>query len=129
MLSNIALLNRGNGFSSALGVISLLLVIVLLTGRKVLLISDERTIFIALAVIGFLMCTFGGMRSLQLDGWLSWESILGIMMGILAGILIIGTLFGVSLPFISGYREASLILAGIIFFKWVVGLIAKLTGL
>lgn len=128
MSTNIALLNRGNGISSVLGLMGLILVIVLLTGKKLPLVSDERTIFIALASIGFLMCTFGGMRSIQSGGWLAWQSVVGMMMGILAGMLIIGMLFGVKLPYVSGYWDASLILAGIIFFKWVVGLITRLTA-
>jgi hypothetical protein len=128
MSSNMALLNRGNGITSALGLIELILFIVLLTGRKLPLISDESTIFIALAVIGFMMCTFGGMRSIQPGGWMTWESIVGIMMGILAGMLIITMLFGVKLPYVSGYWDASLILTGLIFIKWVVGLIARFTA-
>lgn len=126
MQSNLEVTNRFNGLSSALGLAALVLVIFLLTGRIVPIISGERGIFIALAVIGLLMCTFGGMRGIQPGEWLSWGSIFGIIMGILAGILIIGMLFGVKLPLISGYRDAALILASIIFIKWVVGLIAKL---
>lgn len=124
MQSNLEITTRFNGLSSALGLIALLLVITLLTGKTLPILSDERRMFIALAVIGFLMCTFGGMRSVQPGEWLSWWSIFGIVMGILAGILIIGMLFGVKMPFVSGYREATLILACIISSKWLLGLFA-----
>jgi len=127
MHSNLEITTRFIGLSSALGLIALLLVITLLTGKILPFLSDERRIFIALAVIGFLMCTFGGMRGVKSGEWLSWWSIFGIVMGILAGILIIGMLFGVKMPFVSGYREATLILACIISSKWVVGLFARLT--
>jgi hypothetical protein len=127
MHSNLEITTRFNGLSSALGLIALLLVINLLTGKTLPFLSDERRMFIALAVIGFLMCTFGGMRGVQPGEWLSWWSVFGIAMGILAGVLIFGMLFGLKLPLISGYREATLILACIISSKWVVGLFARLT--
>jgi hypothetical protein len=128
MSSNVEIANRVSGLSSALGLIALLLVFVLLTGRRVPLVSDERGIFIALAVVGFLMCTFGGLRGIQPGEWLGWGNVFGIMMGILAGILIIGMLIGIKLPSISGYREASLVLVTIILSKWIVGLIVRLVA-
>ena len=73
------------------------------------------------------MCTFGGMRGVQPGEWLSRWSVFGIAMGILAGVLIFGMLFGLKLPLISGYREATLVLACIISSKWVVGLFVRLT--
>jgi hypothetical protein len=126
MQSNLEITTRFNGLSSVLGLIALLLVITLLTGKTLPFLSDERRMFIALGVIGFLMCTFGGMRGVQPGEWLSWWSVFGIVMGIVAGILIIGILFGDKMPFVSGYREATLILACIIFSKWMVGLFARL---
>ncbi len=127
MQSNLEVTTGFNGLSSALGLVALLLLIALLTGTTLPFLSDERRMFIALAVIGFLMCTFGGMRSVQPGEWLSWWSIFGITLGILAGVLIIAMLFGIKLPSISGYRDATLILACIILSKWVVGLFARLT--
>jgi hypothetical protein len=128
MQSNLEITTRFNRLSSALGLVALLLVIVLLTGRRIPFISDERWIFFTMALLGFLMCTFGGMRGIQSGEWLSWWSIFGIAMGILAGVLIIAMLFGIKLPFISGYRDATLILACIILSNWVVGLIARHTA-
>lgn len=127
MQSNLEVTTGFNGLSSALGLVALLLLIALLTGTTLPFLSDERRMFIALAVIGFLMCTFGGMRSVQPGEWLSWWSIFGITLGILAGVLIIAMLFGIKLPSISGYRDATLILACINLSKWVVGLFARLT--
>jgi predicted tellurium resistance membrane protein TerC len=107
----------GNSLIAAvLGVVALLLVAGVLSGlnTRLPLIDTDRAAFIALGVLGFAMCTMGGIGVvIQKRGWADPITIIGTLMGVLALALIVLVLLGVRLPLIATDRDAFVALAGI----------------
>ena len=126
MKTNIASLNWNALGSSTLGIVALLLVFAVLTGRKVPLISGDRTAFIALAVIGFGMCSIGMGKIATGLGWTHPITIVGIAAGALVILLVIAMLAGWRVPFIADYRAAFITVAAVGLVKWALAWVSRL---
>jgi hypothetical protein len=96
--------------SIGFGLVSALLVLLVLTGRKIPLISSERLALAALVIIGMAACANGIGRVAAGGEWLHPLAILGYLLGGL--ILIVGAaaFFGIHLPFIGNTRQAILVI-------------------
>ena len=68
---------------TVIGIAAVYVVIAHLGGRSVPFVTDDRTAFIVLGVIGMVMCGFGIQTILNSTGWLSPGAFLGAAIGIL----------------------------------------------
>jgi hypothetical protein len=126
MKANTAILNWNALLSSALGIVAVLFVLAVLSGRKVPLISGDRAAFIALAVIGFAMCSIGMGKIATGLGWTQPITIIGIVRGALLVLLVIAVLAGWRVPFITDYRAAFTTVAVIGLVKWALAWTSRL---
>jgi hypothetical protein len=110
----------------------------LLFNIRLPLLGSDRAAFIAVVVVGMTMCALGGIgRAQSTLGWTDPITVLGIAIGSLALMLVAAVLTGkagVLAPvsaLIAGTsslesatdRAATLVLAGLIAVKWVIGLV------
>lgn len=106
--------------AGVLGIVAVLIVSAILTGKQIPVISNERSALIALVVIGIVMCTLGGIGPTQNTyGWTHPVMLIGIVLGVLA-LLVTGlTLIGanISVPLIATDRSAFIALAVIMALK------------
>ena len=117
-----------NIVSTALGVIVALFVFAVLTDFQIPLVSGIESAFFILAIVGFSICALGISHSIKARGFLHPLNIVGVVLGVLALPLFFFTdVFGVKiLLFDIGYRTAFIILAAIIFSKWVLARLGNL---
>ena len=104
-----------------------LLVFVVLTGRKVPLLTSNRAALLALVAIGMLMCSQGGIgRVAAIGAWLHPFAILGYLLG--AAIIVIGiaALFGKQIPPLTSYYQSFTAVAVIAALKLVLTTIHRL---
>jgi uncharacterized membrane protein required for colicin V production len=111
--------------SSANGVITLVLgvlatgvVFMILTGRDVPIVGSGAGALLTLGIIGIVMCTLGGIGSVQ--GTLGWThplTIIGSILGVAALLVVVLPLLSVQLPLIPDIRSAVLALAVIMLVK------------
>jgi hypothetical protein len=102
----------------ALGILAALLVFAVFTGRKVPLLSSDRTALLALVAIGMLMCSQGGIGRVSATGaWLHPFSMIGYFLG--AAIILIGiaALFGKHIPPLTSYMQSFTVVTAIAVFK------------
>jgi hypothetical protein len=122
MKSNVFTLNWIVVSSYVVGILALLSIYIILSGKKIPLIGNMKAAFIILFIIGLTMSILGGIRDYP-DGKFTMPGILlGFLMvlGISAIILLIIMLIGVKIPFIPTYKEAFMVMAAIIIIKWAV---------
>jgi hypothetical protein len=95
MQANAMLLNLSAIVANMLGVLAALLVLAVLTGFRAPLIANDRAAFFALAIVGFTMCAVGGIGATQATlGWTHPITLVGIVLGIVATLLIAAVLTG-----------------------------------
>jgi hypothetical protein len=110
--------------SSVLGLVIAIFVIAVWTGINAPFVSGEKSNFIILAVLGIFLCVKGNSHSAMMYGWtnpLYWKnsiSIIGMVLGAFALLLIAFTIVGINIPLIDGYRMSFRVLAIIIFLKF-----------
>ncbi len=126
MKTNVALPNWNALLSSALGIVAALLVLAVLTGRKVPMISGDRAAFIALAVLGFAMCSIGMGKIATGLGWTHPVTIVGVALGALLMLLVIAMLAGWQVPLIADYRAAFVAVAVVGLVKWALAWAGRL---
>ena len=105
-----------------LGVIFILILIAAFSSLSLPYISDNFSAFVGLSIFGFAMCTsvFPIRASLKKDfSWLSPFTLLAILLGILAALEMIFVFANVNIPFLTSYPNAIIILAVIVFLKWL----------
>lgn len=82
----------------------------------------SRTIFIALFVLGLGLCIRGGIGKIASNhDWLNPMAFLGYLLGALALVLFIVVITGHKFPFISGDKQAAILMGSIIVLKMVIG--------
>ena len=102
----------------ALVAVALLLVVAVVTGRRLPLITGDKAAFYTLLIVGVAMCAMGPLAEIAEKGaWLSLSGLIGIILGGLALVLAAAVLFGIQLPLIASERTAFLALAGIVVAK------------
>jgi hypothetical protein len=112
--------NWNSLISILLGVTAAFVVLAILKHRFPL-VSDDRSAFLMLSGAGFLLCSVGlslagGQRGFS---WLHPMTIIATVTGAAALILAGIVLFNQPLPFGLSLRQTSLLMTGIIFFKWI----------
>jgi hypothetical protein len=111
----------------ALGILAALLVFIVLTGRKVPLLTSDRAALLGLVIIGLVMCTQGGIGRVSASGaWLHPFAIIGYLLG--AAIIAIGlaALFGRLIPPLTSYYQSFTTVAVIAGIKLVLTTIHRL---
>ncbi len=110
-----------------LGIVSVLLIFLVLTGRKVPLLNSERASLIALVVMGMAICSNAGIgRVAASKAWLHPFSIIGYLLG--AAIIVIGVaaLFGKNIPPLSSFYQSFAAVTVIAALKLVLATIHRL---
>lgn len=112
--------------STLLGLVALVLVYLELAGKEVPLIPQGfRAGFIALAVIGILMCSIGGRIAPKAGETVNWGDpliISGIVLGTLALLATISMIFFKKVPFMSD-KTAFIVLAVLVLVKFVINIV------
>lgn len=105
------------------GILAGLLVLGVLTGRKLPLIANDKTALIVLLVLGIAMCAPGIGRVAQAGAWAQPLSILAYLLGAL--ILLVGAagIFGFKLPLVTDPRSAIIAVSGLAVVKLVLSAI------
>ena len=96
---------------AVLGIVAALLVVAFLTGTPVPFLSGDRSAFLVLAAVGFLMCALGMGHSLATYGWRDPINLIGTVLGVAILLLVLAVLVGVQVPLIAGDREAFIAVA------------------
>ena len=110
-----------------LGIFAALLVFAVLTGRKVPLLSSDRSALLALVVIGLLMCSQGGIGRVSANGaWLHPFSIIGYVLGVTIIVIGIAALFGKNIPPLTSHYQSFTVVAIIAAIKLVLTTIHRL---
>lgn len=118
--------------SNTLGVIIIVFYVLAEKKSSFILVKDYKTAFITIAVSGFIMCTV--YKAVKPGGWSSPFAIAGILLGILAFVLILITLFrglpapGKDILSFLNYASALHILFVIIIIKWGITVIHHFTA-
>jgi hypothetical protein len=102
------------------GLLALYVVIAHLGGRSVPFVTDDRTAFIVLAVIGIVMCSFGIQTILRSTGLLSPGTFIGAVLGILVLIAFVLALLDQPMFLLPDYRTGFVALALVMLAKWCV---------
>ncbi|KUO51051.1 MAG: hypothetical protein APF76_16275 [Desulfitibacter sp. BRH_c19] len=102
-----------------MGIISFGVVLVGLTNVFIPFMLNYRAATFILLISGFLMCTLGAMGYVMSKNLFSPFTLTGTILGVLALIISILTIFNKNVPFIHGQREAFITLAIIILLKIV----------
>jgi hypothetical protein len=129
----------GSAFAAnLLGILAALIVVTLLANVRLPLLGSDRAAFISLVVVGMAMCGLGGIgRAQSTLGWTDPVTLVGIVVGSLALVLIAAVLAGradflapvaalvggTSTAESSMDRAATLVLGGLIALKWAIGLL------
>ena len=103
-----------------IGLLALYVVVAHLGGRSVPFVTDDRTAFIVLAVIGIVMCGFGIQTILNSTGILSPGAFIGAVLGILVLIAFVLALMNRPMFLLSNYRTGFIALAIVMLAKWSV---------
>lgn len=103
-----------------IGFVALYVVITHLGGRSVPFATDDRTAFIVLSVIGFVMCSFGIQTILHSTGLLSPGAFIGAVLGILVLIAFVFALLNRPMFLLADYRTGFIALAIVMLVKWLV---------
>ena len=99
------------------------IVFIVVTGKKVPVLSNLRLAMAAVLILGMAMCTSGIGRVAALQQWTHPLAILGYLFGALILVIGLGTIFGWKLPFIQSDAQAMLIVAVLIGVKVVNALV------
>lgn len=106
-----------------LGALSFVLGLVTLAGAKLPILINDRAAFYALAAAGFLACSLGMAKIAMEQGWTNPITLVGMILGTLATLLVAAVYFGFSIPSITSDRAALIALIAIIGVKIALALL------
>ena len=90
-----------------LGILAVLLVFAVLTGRKVPVLSSDRSALLGLVVIGMVICSQAGIGRMAARGeWQHPLSIVGYLLGAVIILIGIAALFGKQIPPLKSYYQS-----------------------
>jgi hypothetical protein len=126
MKTNTMLTSPANPIVLVLGILAAALVFMVMTGRKVPLLSDDRAVLLGLIIIGVATCSQGILQVAAKGDWFHPLTILGYILG--AAILIIGTaaVFNRQIPPLTSYSQAFIAVAIITAVKMVITIAHRL---
>lgn len=91
------------------------------------ILNNARASALVIGVIGLILCTIGGIgRAVQSFGWTHPATLLGIVLGIAAGLLMLTVIFDIHVPMLANHRTTVFLLAGIIVVKFAIHWIGSL---
>ena len=91
----------------ALGILAALLILMVLTGRKVPFLASDRAALLVLVVIGMLICSQAGIGRVAASGaWWHPFSIIGYLLGAAIVVIGIAALFGRNIPPLTNYYQS-----------------------
>ena len=102
------------------GIVVLILSVLALTGNKVPLITDFRSLTIVIVVLGMLMCTFGRIGYVISNNPMSFSSIAGVILGIIALLIGFMKVCNIKIPFVKGDKETFILVLLIIIIKVII---------
>jgi len=114
---------------TAIGMVALYVVISHLSGKQVPLVKDDRTAFVALVVVGLVMCAFGIQTTGSSTGYLSIGMFIGGTLGIVILTSFVFALAGKPLPVVDSYRTGFIAVAVLMLVKWGVSTVSLIAGL
>jgi hypothetical protein len=108
------------------GLLAALLVLAVLTGRKLPLIGSERAALVVLVGLGMVMCMNGIGRVAATHAWTNPLAIIGSLIGAL--ILVVGAagFFGWKIPLVDGPRQAIIAVTVLAILKLVLSVIHRM---
>ncbi|MGE5224099.1 MAG: hypothetical protein ACM3PY_16790 [Omnitrophica WOR_2 bacterium] len=110
-----------------LGIMALLFVVAVLSGKQIPLVNSERVSVVALALIGMAICSQAGIGRVSATGaWAHPLSILGYLLGAVILIIAGAALINRLIPPMISYRQAFMVITGIALFKVVISFIHRL---
>ncbi len=110
-----------------LGILAALLVFAVLSGRKIPVVSSDRTALLALVIIGMLMCSQGGIgRVAANNAWLHPFSIIGYLLGGVIILIGLAALVGKNIPPLTSFHQSFTAVAAIAALKLVMTTIHRL---
>ena len=111
----------------ALGILATVLVFLVLTGRKVPLLSSDRSALLSFVVIGMFICSNAGIGRVSASGaWWHPFSIIGSLLGAVIIVIGIAALFGRNIPPLTSYYQSFIAVAVIAAIKLVLTTIHRL---
>ncbi len=128
MKTNTASVTSGvNASVVVLGILAMLLIFAVLTGRKVPLLVSEQATLLALVVIGMLICSQAGIGQVAArDAWWRPISVVGYVLGATIIVIGIAALFGRHIPPLSSYHQSFIAVTGIAVIKVVLTTVHRL---
>jgi len=110
-----------------LGILAVTLVFAVLTGRKVPLLTTDRSALIGMVVIGMAICAQAGISPMSRTGaWFHPLSIISYLLGAVIVTIGLATLFGKLVPPITNYHQAFMVVVAIALIKIVLTTIHRL---
>ena len=96
-----------NAFVAVLGILAILLVFAVFTGRKIPFLASEQATLLALVVIGLFICSQAGIGQVAARGaWWHPISVFGYVLGVIIIAIGIAALFGRHIPPLTGYHQS-----------------------
>lgn len=118
------------GVPTFFGIFAIVFIWLVLSEKKLPYITDDKSAFIAILILGIVMCTIGiGLRTMgpfKYTNSSDWFNILNVIEGIsgvIATIIIIAVTMGKKIPIIGSYKMAFYALSIIIITKSFIALI------
>ncbi len=110
-----------------LGILAVLLIFAVLTGRRVPLLSSDRTALLGLVVIGMAICSRAGIgRVAAIKAWAHPLSIIGYVLGGIIILIGLAALFGKHIPPLNSYHQSFIAVVVIAAVKVVLATIHRL---
>lgn len=108
MKTNTASATSGiNAFVVVLGILAILLVFAVLTGRKIPFLASDQAALLALVVIGLFICSQAGIGQVAArDAWWHPISVIGYVLGAIIIAIGIVALFGCHIPPLTSYHQS-----------------------
>ncbi len=119
--------NSINPIVIVLGIAAALLILVVLSGRRVPVLTTDRTALIGLVVLGMAICMLGGIGPMSRAGaWFHPLSIINYLLGAVIIIIGIAAVFGKQLPPLSSYHQSFIVVVGIAALKIILTTVHRL---
>ena len=119
--------NGINAVVIVLGLMAIALIFAVLTGRKVPVLTTDRTALIGLVVIGMAICAQAGIGPISRTGaWVHPLSIISYLLGAVIIIIGVAAVFGKHIPPLTSYNQSFIVVVGISALKIILTTIHRL---
>jgi hypothetical protein len=112
-----------------IGVLGTFIVITQLNGKTLPFISDDRTAFLVLGSIGFIMCTMVMGKAIEKYGFFDPLVLISSIIGIIMTIMILMVIFKLDIPYLASDYDAFLVLAALFVIKILLTNFQKLSDI